>query len=318
MLVAGAARSARACLAASSPAPSSAMRSRIPSRPTSPRRDRATWSIRPMRRRCPDRDAIGRACPSTTCTATWSAGAVAQWQSASKPRRTIRRFEIKNPAGSAPAGFRLPRSLQWRREFAALLFELSVFRRSLLHIVEHRRGWPAIDLEPVRLLIGAERRAREHAGLAVDLVLVEAELGQRTLHRLDLRGAQLRVFAPWRLERTRIGDALAQMADEQHVEIGEIVFLDDVIVLKREERRPVGAFRQQQRRRLVEFRRGGFTAIGECKSLFEPIAERTRDLGDADGAVHALRRVHFIGPARAALPALADELLRGGGERIGH
>ncbi len=108
------------------------------------------------------------------------------------------------------------------------------------------------------------------------------------------------------------------MADEQHVEIGEVVFLDDVIVLEREERRPVGAFRQEQRRRLVEFRRGRFAAIGEHKSLFEPIAERTRDLGDADGAVHALRRAHLIGPAHAALPALAGELLRGGGERIGH
>src|SRR5258707_15864413 len=88
-------------------------------------------------------------------------------------------------------------------------------RRPAMHVVEHRRGRPAIDLEPVRLLIGAERRTREHAGLAVDLVLVEAELGEGTLHRLDLGGAQLRILAPWRLEPTRIGDALAQMADEQ-------------------------------------------------------------------------------------------------------
>src|SRR5262249_23850169 len=205
-----------------------------------------------------------------------------------------------------------------RREFAALLCELSVFRRPLLHVVEHRRGRPAIDLEPVRLLISAERRAREHAGLAVDLVLVEAELGERALHGLDLRGAQLRVLAPWRLEPTRIVDALAQMYDELHVEIGKIVFLDDVIVLEREERRTIGALRQEQRRRLVELRRGGLAAIGERKSLFEPIAERTRDLGDAYGAVHAPRRAHLIGPARAALPAPADELPGGGGERNGH
>src|SRR5262247_807770 len=94
------------------------------------------------------------------------------------------------------------------------------------HVVEHRRGRPAVDLDAVGLLISAERRAREHAGLAVDLVLVEAELGERALHALDLRRAQLRVLAPWRLERTRIVDALAQVAYEQHVEIGEIVFLD--------------------------------------------------------------------------------------------
>src|SRR5207248_7709391 len=35
-----------------------------------------------------------------------------------------------------------------------------VLRRLSLHVVEHGGGGPAIDLEPVRLLIGAERRAR--------------------------------------------------------------------------------------------------------------------------------------------------------------
>src|SRR2546423_1842107 len=45
-----------------------------------------------------------------------------------------------------------------------------------LHVLEHGPCRPAIDLEPVCLLIGAERRAREHSGLAVDLVLVEPEL----------------------------------------------------------------------------------------------------------------------------------------------
>src|SRR6516225_7315751 len=46
-----------------------------------------------------------------------------------------------------------------------------------LHVGKQRRGRPAIGLEPIGLLIGAQRRAREHAGLAVDLVFVDAELG---------------------------------------------------------------------------------------------------------------------------------------------
>src|ERR1700694_3565929 len=87
-----------------------------------------------------------------------------------------------------------------------------------LHVGEQRRGRPAVGLEAVRLLVGAERRAGAHTGLAVDLVLVDAEPGQGALHGLDLAGAQLRVLAPGRLERARIGDALAQVADEQHVE----------------------------------------------------------------------------------------------------
>jgi hypothetical protein len=41
-------------------------------------------------------------------------------------------------------------------------------------------------------------------------------------------------------------------------------------------------------------------------------------LGNADGAVDIGRRVHLVGPAQAALPALVDELLGGGGERVGH
>src|SRR5262249_8666349 len=192
--------SAPAASAASLPAPSSATRSRIRSRPMSPRRDQATWSIRPMRRRCPDRDAIGRACPSTTCTATWSAGAVARWRSANNRVARSDASTSRTRRGQPPPGFRLPRALPYTTRVRCTPLRASVLRCSLLHVLEHRRGRPAIDLEPVRLLIGSERRAREHAGLAVDLVLVEAELGERALHRLDLRGAQLRVLAPWRLE----------------------------------------------------------------------------------------------------------------------
>src|SRR5262249_52150183 len=256
-------------------------------------------------------DATGRASRCTTCTATWSDGAVVRSQSV-HISRSARRFIIK-PGGSST-----------RRVFACRdgvaitpAAGLVLCRLSLPAIDAGRRG-PAIDLEPVRLLIGAKCRAREHAGLAVDLVLVHAELGERTLHRLDLRGAQLRVLAPWRFERARVADALAQMADEQHVEIGEIVFLDDVVILEREKGRSVGAVGQEQRRRLVELGRSGLAAICERKSLFEPFAEWARDLGHANGAVHTLRRAHLIGPARAALPTLADELLRGGGKRVRH
>ena len=47
-----------------------------------------------------------------------------------------------------------------------------------LHLRQQRRGRPAIELEPVALLIFAERRAREHSGLAVDLVVIIALRGQ--------------------------------------------------------------------------------------------------------------------------------------------
>src|SRR6185369_15405732 len=100
----------------------------------------------------------------------------------------------------------------------------------------------------VLLLIGAERRAGQHARLAVDLVLVEPERCEPLLHRLDLARLELGGFAPRRLERFAAGDAIAEMADEQNVQIGKIVVLDDEVVLRRQERGTVAALRLQERR----------------------------------------------------------------------
>src|SRR6516162_4480951 len=93
------------------------------------------------------------------------------------------------------------------------------------HMAKHSGSRPAVDLQAVLLLIGAERRARLHAGLAVDLVLIEALRGQRLLHRLDIGGAHDRGLAPRRLKPAGIADAVAHMPDEQHVKVGEIVLL---------------------------------------------------------------------------------------------
>src|SRR6185312_3452680 len=86
------------------------------------------------------------------------------------------------------------------------------------HVREHVRGRPAVDLEAVLLLVGAERGAGEHAGLAVDLVAIEPERGQPLLHGLDVACLQLRVLAPRRGKRPGAADAVAEMADEQYVE----------------------------------------------------------------------------------------------------
>ena len=49
----------------------------------------------------------------------------------------------------------------------------------------------SIPVQPPRLLIRAERRAREHAGLAVELVLVKPEPGEAALHLLDVFALEL-------------------------------------------------------------------------------------------------------------------------------
>src|ERR1700722_17573213 len=56
---------------------------------------------------------------------------------------------------------------------------------------QHRFARPTIHLQARLLLVGAERRAGLHSGLAVDLVGVETDAREVTLHGLDVGGAQL-------------------------------------------------------------------------------------------------------------------------------
>src|ERR1700744_5655714 len=79
---------------------------------------------------------------------------------------------------------------------------------------QHRLARPAIHLQSGALLVGAERRARLHAGLAVDLVVVEADARQSALHGFDVLGAQLRRGRPWRCKSKRTHHAVGEVADE--------------------------------------------------------------------------------------------------------
>src|SRR4051794_25310516 len=93
---------------------------------------------------------------------------------------------------------------------------LSALRLSRrLDRAQHLFARPAIDLETCGFLVGAERSARLHTGLAVDLVLVEPDARQPALHRLDVLGSQLLRGRPRRRERLRARHAVGEMADEQ-------------------------------------------------------------------------------------------------------
>ena len=108
---------------------------------------------------------------------------------------------------------------------------------------------PAIDLEAG----GFDRRPAPRASssrLAVQLVAIEADAREVALHRLHVGGAQLGRRRPRRRERLRAGHAVAEMADEQHIQIGEIVFLDHEVIFRGQERRAVDPLRLQQRGRL--------------------------------------------------------------------
>src|SRR5262245_41160159 len=155
-----------------------------------PRRRRSMWKKSPIR--------PAAWCASASGTAT--AGAFAATRSATKRSlgRDLTALDFRSPAETT-AGF-----------FLAGYVKLS--RRA--HRLQHRLARPAIDLDPGRLLIGAECGTRQHAGLAIDLVLVDADPRQMLLHRFHGFRTQLRRRRPWRRKGLRVGHAVGEMADE--------------------------------------------------------------------------------------------------------
>src|SRR5437868_9745171 len=83
----------------------------------------------------------------------------------------------------------------------------------LQHVIENGLRRPAVERKAVLLLVGTERRARQHAGLAVDLVLVKSTPGERLLHALHRGRRQLHHIAPRLLERSRVRAPVRQMPD---------------------------------------------------------------------------------------------------------
>src|SRR5262249_9837866 len=170
------------------PVSRSAPRSRTrPIRPT--RRWPATSPIRatPPPFRWAARAVTGRASRSSIRTATWSATAV---RASSARRRNVGNRNYQRPGGRS-AG---------------------VVGLSIPHPAQHIRGRPAIELEAVRLLESAERKARLHAGLAVDLVLIKPLRREHALHPLEIGGLELHHFLPRRFERAFAADAIGEMA----------------------------------------------------------------------------------------------------------
>src|SRR5206468_3882070 len=158
-----------------------------------------------------------------------------------KPRRTDSR---------APDFWRKLPNERWNKPEDASAPGSSMFGRLAAHLLEHGGGGPAVEPQPVRLLIGAEREPGLHAGFAVDFLRIIAEVGEPPLHLLELGGLELHHLGPWRFECPPVENAIAQLPYEQHVEIGEIVVFQHEIVRENQKTGPVDAGRQQERRRL--------------------------------------------------------------------
>ena len=68
----------------------------------------------------------------------------------------------------------------------ALKRELPSVLARCIHMREQRGVGPAIDFKTVPLLIIADRRARFHSRLAVDLVVIVAARRQKFLHAIEV------------------------------------------------------------------------------------------------------------------------------------
>src|SRR4051794_4245881 len=242
--------------------------------------------------------ASGAVSATGMATATWSV------RSASATEPSPSRISVRaSPASSRP-GFLLRRD------------RLGSVRR--VDGLQHAFAWPAVNLETGRFLECAKRGAGLHAGLAVQLVLVEAKPRQPFLHRLDVGCAQLLRGSPGCRKRQWARHTVGKVPDEQHVKIREIVLLDDEVVLRGQECRAIDSLGLQQRGRLRPF--GGtqpFTAHRRI-ARSQPFADRFGYLRHSGRAIDARGRFDLIGPAQPALPTLVRQLLCGRAQRIRH
>src|ERR1700676_5618049 len=150
------------------------------------------------------------------------------------------------------------------------------------------------------------------------LVGIETDARQMTLHGFDIGAAQLARSRPRRREWLRAQHAVAEVPDKQYVQIREIIFLDDEIIFRGQKCRAIDALGLQQRGRLRLLAGAELFAAYRHKARAQPFADRFCHLRHALGAVDAGWCADLISPAYAGLPALVDELLGCGAERIRH
>ncbi len=91
----------------------------------------------------------------------------------------------------------------------------------------------AVDFQSALLLIRAERRAREHSRLPIDLVLVEAERREPPLHGSTCSVLTARSCSNGVSNGLPPAIRSAEMADEEHVEIRKIIVLEHEIIFRR-------------------------------------------------------------------------------------
>src|SRR6185503_5031841 len=102
----------------------------------------------------------------------------------------------------------------WRRAVAALAGFGAVRRRLDAYVLQQGLRRPAVDLQAVGLLVGADQRTRVHSSLAVDLGDGVAQPLQLLLDLLDALGGQLPDIGPGRAEVAAADNAVAEVADK--------------------------------------------------------------------------------------------------------
>ena len=111
-------------------------------------------------------------------------------------------------------------------------------------------------------------------------------------------------IAPLCLKRAgAMGNAIGQIADEQGIEVGVVVFLDDVKIRGDDEFRSVPAGGYQHHAIGAEII-GGKTLAGDAGDAeLCPVGHRPFKIGSFLRAGDLVRYAHFKAPVAAALPA---------------
>src|SRR5262245_55466175 len=152
----------------------------------------------------------------------------------------------------ASARTRLTRSLPVMVPPRALACFSTLGRCLDAHVLQQCLRRPAVDLQAIGLLVGADQRARVHSCLAVDLGDGIAQGLQLDMDLLYALGRQLPDVAPWRAEVAAAHHAVAEVAHEQGVEVRHVVALEHHEILKRQECRAMGSGRCQDESLLIQ------------------------------------------------------------------
>src|SRR5258706_14588509 len=170
----------------------------------------------------------------------------------------------------------------------------------------------------MRFLERADLPARVGADPTVNLVDGEALCAEALLDLLDILVGDLPDALPGALEIAATGDAVRQGADEQRIEIGQVVAPDHLVVLENQKGLAMAACGHHQVGLARRFLGRERPAEGPSHAELLPFADGAGMGRALERAVGAAGETNLVAPGLTPYPTLALQLARGRRQRVGH